>query len=168
MNHYLHLENQQLLWKIMNKSAIFLEINNKEEIFKEIIKTIYEKYKNNLDLTEKKDLFFLNKETIVYLKKNVIIKRQLQRTPTPTPPPTPPPTPTRESQTEQINNTQNSANFVNATETNTYFGVMTGKYTDNSNIPQPDFSPIKDEIIDNFDEILEKQKRERDELTVNP
>jgi len=83
MTLYIHPENQQLLWSIMNKIPMITDFftpyppTHKEQWFKSVIQLFYEKYKNKrLQLT---DLHQLNQETVAYIVQTIREKSQPQR-----------------------------------------------------------------------------------------
>lgn len=68
---YVHPENQQLLWDIMNKIQVVNEFflphssSQKEQWFKSVIQMFYDRYKNHK--LQINDLHKLNQETITYI-----------------------------------------------------------------------------------------------------
>ena len=83
MSLYIHPENQQLLWNIMNKIPILTDFfapypqAHKEQWFKSVIQLFYEKYKTKrLQLN---DLHQLNQETIAYIVQTIREKTQPQQ-----------------------------------------------------------------------------------------
>ena len=75
MSLYVVPENQELLWNVISKNAYIQDFfapynpEKKNEWFKTIIRTFYERYK--LQKLTVADLNLVNKETISYMIQNV-------------------------------------------------------------------------------------------------
>jgi hypothetical protein len=86
---YIHPENQELLWKIVNKNPMIQEYfmryppNIKETWFKQIVSAFYDKNRNNTFNTE--NLYEINRDTLNYMvqdvKRNVEHMQQQQMRP---------------------------------------------------------------------------------------
>ena len=97
MSLYIHPENQELLWKIVNKNPLIQSYfssyppNIRETWFKQTISSFYEQNRNNV--TNSEQLYEINKNTLSYMiqdvKRNVEFmeqnRSQQPRTPQPTP-----------------------------------------------------------------------------------
>lgn len=166
MNLYTSPENQKLLWDTISKVNLFQSIPDKNQWFQTIIGHFYDLYKNKP--FNKNDLRNLNKETITFMISKLKQERQFQ--------------PSNHSFENNFN--QNSvSNFnhiqTNKNETHSFIQEKKQHELDNQfqlrqqeygqllskpSAPEIDFreSVQEDKPIENMDELLERQMRERE------
>lgn len=162
MNLYIHQENQQMLWDIMNKISMVNHFfkayppEQKERWFKSVIQMFYEKYAGkNITYNE---LQQINQETISYILNSIQEKTHPARPiaePTPSfayqPPALAQPIPPRQDSKEAFLNKQ--------------FEVRQKEYTSMFDKPppeQPNFTEkLEDTAISNMEELIQQQRRLR-------
>jgi hypothetical protein len=136
MSLYIHPENQTLLWNTIQKNPKFHQITiNKQEWFSSIIKSFYEKIQYLPPLTPQ-DLLQINRQTISYMM-------------------------------EQINALSvDRPKFAESKKVVTDFNARQQEYESSLKPKVPpiaDFSEkINDDAIQNMDELLQQQIRQRD------
>uniref|UniRef100_A0A6C0I4K6 Uncharacterized protein n=1 Tax=viral metagenome TaxID=1070528 RepID=A0A6C0I4K6_9ZZZZ len=165
MNLYVHQENQQMLWDVMNKVHLIQSFfqsyppDQKEKWFKSVIQMFYEKYSGkNITYVE---LQQINQETISYILNTIQEKLQPARpivAPTPSfafQPPAPPSlaVPTRDNDKEALLNKQ--------------FELRQKDYSSALDRPTPEAPSFlekeEDTAISNMDELIEIQRRLREQ-----
>lgn len=146
MSLFIHPENQQLLWDIMNKVQVVVEFfkpyppSQKEQWFKSVIQLFYEKYKNHKLVVN--DLHKLNQEVVTYIidtiKQRIIASSGIDN-----------------------NRSQNKAELYNQ-----QYQTRQTEYKSMYEKPAPpniDFrSTVEDTAISNMDELMRLHKEQRD------
>ena len=135
MARYIHPENQKLLWTIIQRNVKFHQLPfSKEEWFSNIIKTFYEKVQyQNLTTPE---LTALNRQTVSYMMEDIQL---------------------HVSERPKFNESKKMVNEFSARQQE-YENALNPKIP-----PVADFSEkISDETIQNMDELIQLQIRQRD------
>jgi hypothetical protein len=165
MSLYIHEENQELLWNIINKNPqiqqYFLSYppNIKENWFKQIILSFYEQNRNII--VSQEQLLDINKNTILYMindiKRNIQYKEEQKKQ--------------QGFQTDQTKNTEYLKPYSVTENKEDKFKEQFQQYQNNYNsmfdkkLPESvDFrEKINDPQISNMDELIQRHLRERDE-----
>ena len=167
MNLYTSSENQKLLWDTISKVNLFQSIPDKNKWFQSIIGHFYDLYKNKP--FNKHDLRNLNKETITFMISKLKQEKQFQ--------------PSNYSFENTFNQNTALSNFnhiqTNKNETHNFIQDEKQHELDNQfqlrqqeygqlltkpNAPEIDFreNTQEDKPIENMEELLERQMRERE------
>ena len=167
MNLYTSSENQKLLWDTISKVNLFQSIPDKNKWFQSIIGNFYDLYKNKP--FNKHDLRNLNKETITFMIFKLKQEKQFQ--------------PSNHSFENTFNQNTALSNFnhiqTNKNETHNFIQDEKQHELDNQfqlrqqeygqlltkpNAPEIDFreNTQEDKPIENMEELLERQMRERE------
>jgi hypothetical protein len=167
MNLYTSSENQKLLWDTISKVNLFQSIPDKNKWFQSIIGHFYDLYKNKP--FNKNDLRNLNKETITFMISKLKQEKQFQ--------------PSNHSFENNFNQNSTLSNFnhiqTNKNETHNFIQDEKQHELDNQfqlrqqeygqllskpNAPEIDFreNTQEDKPIENMEELLERQMRERE------
>jgi hypothetical protein len=161
-NHlYIHPENQELLWKVMQKSPLFQNMQNqyKHIWFKSIIQYFYEKYASTVITPE--ILQHLNRETIQYMvealkssqEPSIPVVRPIETPQNPYPP---------SYMGKTAESMQKHEVYTKAFEQRQRdFQTLLSKPT----APEVDFKEkMEDGPIRNMEELIEQHRREREQL----
>ena len=162
---YIHPENQELLWSVMQKSPLFqtLQVQYKHIWFKTIIQSFYEKYANVVITPE--ILPQINRETIQYmmeaLKPATPVAQQQQQQPAAPPLQNPYPQPPS-YMGKAVESMQKQEVYTKAFEQRQRdFQSLHMKPT----APEVNFKEkLEDEPIRNMEELIEQHRREREQL----
>lgn len=160
MNLYIHPDNQTLLWNTINKSIDFINhhatFSEKEVWFQSIIKQFYI---NNINNSNNKSLFDLNRETIKFMVDQLKNQTNSNQTTTQI-------SDINDVNTKIIENPDNKKHQQQQSfiELQQEYEKMLSK-----NAPKSiDFTEkIEDEPITNMDELLEIYKKERESRIIN-
>lgn len=153
---FVHPDNQKLLWDLINKNTVFIEkpLKEREYIFKNAMQVVYN---DNIDcVNDRNRLNELNK-SVIYLMKSWIHKVHIPLTST-------------EAKTEP--NSYIGVDPVSMTPLNSVNTDESRKYVYNDPYPKPNLKPediiqkIEDKPIQNIDELIQKQKMEREHVNV--
>ena len=158
MSLFIHPENQQLLWSVMNKIPMVVDFfqpyppTQKEKWFKSVIQLFYEKYKNHT--LQVNDLHKLNQETVTYIIES--IKERISGSNTQPQRQAPQP-----AQTLHLDNSRPKQDFYNQQFQNrqTEYKSMYEKPAP----PEIDFrQKVEDTAISNMDELMRIHKEQRE------
>jgi hypothetical protein len=168
-NLFIHNENQELLWNIINKCILFHKIQglHREHWFRNCIQTFYDKIQSeNIQINNKTTLEEFNKNVITYMVNQL---HQLDGLPHNKPSPLPLITPS--IQQSSFNSMQSymgkEAERANKQEQfNSAFEERQKQYQSlfsNPSLPEIDFSEKKDDgPISNMEELVQQHLKERE------
>ena len=158
MSLYIHEENQQILWSLLDKLPYLMKnsyhddiTKYKEAIFKETIELFYEENKTKqISLVELEEL---NKKTLISINEKLVQIFQVSCKP----------------ETNHVNSFSNIGSLTKTEDPTTKYI----QYTDKPNIQSIFSETIEDEPISNMDELIELYKKQRNadepiSISINP
>lgn len=178
MSLFIHKENQEVLWNIINKTPLFKNTfqNSHPQVSQEWFRSSLESYyfEKNIEKQpiDKTNLIIFNKNALSYMMQRLMQTRNPPQTNmhVQMPPPPPSASPQQPMTSNLFMETTYSRN-ANSSKENTYmsqYEMRQKEYEQMFAKPKPDINPmlndnIKDEAITNMEELIEQHRRQREE-----